>query len=220
MSPSQTLTRRQVLAASVAGTLGLGLDARRARAQPRPAPPNIVFMLADDLGYADLSCYGRNFSTPRIDSLARHGALFTQAYASSAVCSATRVALITGREPGRLRVGLDEPLAFDHEATIGLPAGHPHAAVAAAQAGVSHLAVRQVAPGQAAEVRPDEERLRPLLRHVRRLLVLLRPRQGRPEPHHRRRAHPHRPRLSHRSARLRRPSRSWKPARANRAPCS
>ena len=125
MSPSQTLTRRQMLAASVAGTLGLGLDARRARAQPRPAPPNIVFMLADDLGYADLSCYGRNFSTPRIDSLARHGALFTQAYASSAVCSATRVALITGREPGRLRVGLDEPLAFDHEATIGLPPDIP-----------------------------------------------------------------------------------------------
>ena len=125
MSPSQRLTRRQVLAASVAGTLGLGLDARRARAQPRPAPPNIVFMLADDLGYADLSCYGRNFSTPRIDSLARHGALFTQAYASSAVCSATRVALITGREPGRLRVGLDEPLAFDHEATIGLPPDIP-----------------------------------------------------------------------------------------------
>ena len=51
---------------------------------PRPAPPNIVFLLADDLGYADLSCYGRNFSTPRIDSLAREGALFTQAYASSA----------------------------------------------------------------------------------------------------------------------------------------
>jgi len=117
----RALTRRQVLAGSLAGTLGLGLAARRAYPQPRPALPNIVFVLADDLGYADLSCYGRHFATPRIDSLARHGALFTQAYASSAVCSATRCALITGREPGRLRVGLDEPLAFDHEASVGLP---------------------------------------------------------------------------------------------------
>ncbi len=135
MSPSQrarerksggrVLTRRQVLAASLAGTVGLGLAARSARTQPRPALPNIVFVLADDLGYADLSCYGRHFSTPRIDSLARDGALFTQAYASSSVCSATRVALITGREPGRLRAGLDEPLAFDHEESVGLPPGIP-----------------------------------------------------------------------------------------------
>ena len=122
---SRSLTRRQMLAGSFAGTLGLGLATRRARGQPRPSPPHIVFVLADDLGYADLSCYGRHFSTPRIDSLARQGALFTQAYASSAVCSATRVALITGREPGRLRVGLDEPLAFDHEDSIGLPPGIP-----------------------------------------------------------------------------------------------
>src|SRR5690349_2064741 len=116
----RVLTRRQMLAGSLAGTLGLGLAARRAQSHC-PTPPNIVFVLADDLGYADLSCYGRHFSTPRIDSLARHGALLTQAYASSAVCSATRVALITGREPGRLRVGLDEPLAFDHEESVGLP---------------------------------------------------------------------------------------------------
>src|SRR4029079_3981729 len=68
---------------------------------------------------------GRQFSTPRIDSIARQGVLFTQAYASSCVCSATRVALITGREPGRLRIGLDEPLAFEHEETIGLPTDIP-----------------------------------------------------------------------------------------------
>src|SRR3954469_6335629 len=73
------LTRREVLAGSLAGTLGLGLAARRVRADGRPTQPNIVFLLADDLGYADLSCYGRNFQTPRIDSLARNGALFTQA---------------------------------------------------------------------------------------------------------------------------------------------
>jgi arylsulfatase A-like enzyme len=122
---SRVLTRRQVLATSLAGTLGMGLAARRAHPQAPAALPNIVFVLADDLGYADLSCYGRHFSTPRIDSLARDGALFTQAYASSSVCSATRVALITGREPGRLRVGIDEPLAFDHEESVGLPPGIP-----------------------------------------------------------------------------------------------
>jgi arylsulfatase A-like enzyme len=120
------ITRRQVIASSLAGTLGLGLAARRGRAAaPRAARPNIVFLLADDLGYADLSCYGRNFSTPRIDSLAQQGALFTQAYAASSVCSATRVALMTGRYPGRIRIGLDEPLTFDNEAHLGLPTELP-----------------------------------------------------------------------------------------------
>jgi len=121
----RAITRRQVLAGSLAGSLSLGLAAGRSRAADPGALPNIVFVLADDLGYADLSCYGRNFSTPRIDSLARQGTLLTQAYASSCVCSATRVALITGREPGRLRIGLDEPLAFEHEETIGLPTDIP-----------------------------------------------------------------------------------------------
>ena len=121
----RTITRRQVLAGSLAGSLRLGLAPRRLRAAVPAQRPNIVFILADDLGYADLSCYGRQYSTPRIDSLARQGALLTQAYASSCVCSATRVALITGREPGRLRIGLDEPLAFEHEETIGLPTDIP-----------------------------------------------------------------------------------------------
>lgn len=120
-----TITRRQVLAGSLAGSLGLGLASRRGHAAATAARPNIVFVLADDLGYADLSCYGRNFNTPRIDLLSRQGLLMTQAYASSSVCSATRTALITGREPGRLRVGLDEPLAFEHEESVGLPTDIP-----------------------------------------------------------------------------------------------
>jgi len=121
----RTVTRRQLLAGSFAGSLGLGIAARRTAAASSAARPNIVFLFADDLGYADLSCYGRQYSTPCLDSLARGGALFTQAYASSCVCSATRVALMTGREPGRYRIGLDEPLAFDHEETIGLPTDIP-----------------------------------------------------------------------------------------------
>ena len=172
------ITRRQVLAGSLAGSLGLGLAPRKVRAAARPALPNIVFMLADDLGYADLSCYGRNFSTPRLDSLARDGVLLTQAYASSPVCSPTRVALITGREPGRLRVGLDEPLAFDHEEKIGLPTDIPTLPAQLRKLGLSHLAVRQVASRQATEIRAVEERLRPFLRDVQRLFVLFRSWQG------------------------------------------
>ena len=87
--------------------------------------PNIVFIMADDLGYADLSCYGRReYVTPNIDSLAAHGTKFLQAYASSAVCSATRTALVTGRYQYRLRVGLEEPLR-NSTPHIGLPPEHP-----------------------------------------------------------------------------------------------
>lgn len=129
------ITRREAISRSVAGTLGLGLLGRGTRAARPAGPPNIVFILADDLGYADLSCYGRNFATPAIDSLARQGALLTQAYASSPVCSATRVSLMTGRYPQRLRVGLDEPLAFAHEETVGLPPGLPTLPAQLRQAG-------------------------------------------------------------------------------------
>jgi arylsulfatase A-like enzyme len=87
-------------------------------------PPNIVFIMADDLGYADLSCYGRrDFTTPNIDRIAARGVRFLQGYANSAVCSATRLALITGRYQYRLRLGLEEPLAGN--AAIGLPPEHP-----------------------------------------------------------------------------------------------
>lgn len=66
------------------------------------SPPNIVFLLADDLGWSDLGCYGADLhETPRIDRLAQQGVRFTQAYAMP-VCSPTRAALLTGRHPARL----------------------------------------------------------------------------------------------------------------------
>ena len=72
-----------------------------------PKPPNIVFIMADDLGYADVGCYGRpELSTPNIDRIAARGVRLTQGYANSAVCSATRLALITGRYQYRLPLGL------------------------------------------------------------------------------------------------------------------
>jgi arylsulfatase A-like enzyme len=89
-------------------------------------PPNIVFILADDLGYADVSCYGRrDFTTPNIDRLAAAGARFVQAYANSPVCTASRVALMTGRYQYRLPVGLEEPLRSTSERAVGLPPEHP-----------------------------------------------------------------------------------------------
>ena len=79
--------------------------------------------MADDLGYGDLSCYGRQeYATPALDALAAQGMRLTHAYANSAVCTATRVALMTGRYQYRLPIGLEEPL---QSRRIGLPPAHP-----------------------------------------------------------------------------------------------
>jgi len=85
----------------------------------------MIFILADDLGWADLSVYGQTaYETPHLDGLATQGVRFTQAYANSAVCSATRFALITGRYQYRLPGGLEEPLTSAGQ-RLGLPPGHP-----------------------------------------------------------------------------------------------
>jgi arylsulfatase A-like enzyme len=108
----------------LAGTAATALSSGVVWAEGRRASPNIVFIMADDLGYADLSCYGRReYKTSNIDSIALHGVRFLQAYANSAVCSATRTALITGRYQYRLRVGLEEPVSL--RSRYGLPPEHP-----------------------------------------------------------------------------------------------
>lgn len=74
--------------------------------------PNFVFILADDLGYADLGCYGgRSQCSPHLDRMAAEGLRYTDGYANSGVCSPTRFALATGRWQHRLRGGADEPIA-------------------------------------------------------------------------------------------------------------
>ena len=91
----------------------------------RTSPPNLVFILADDLGWADLGCYGSDaIRTPNIDRIAAEGVRFTHAYAGSSWCSPTRFSLYTGRNPGRLECGLEEPLRTRSERN-GIPAGHP-----------------------------------------------------------------------------------------------
>jgi arylsulfatase A-like enzyme len=88
------LTRRHFLP-----TLAAPLLAQPARR------PNIVFIIADDLGYGDLSCYGQTqFSTPNIDRLAKEGMRFTQAYAGATVCAPSRCGLMTGLHGGHTRI--------------------------------------------------------------------------------------------------------------------
>ena len=68
-------------------------------------PPNVVFILIDDLGWADLGCYGSRFhETPNLDRLATRGMQFMQAYAASPLCSPTRASILTGRHPARLHL--------------------------------------------------------------------------------------------------------------------
>jgi arylsulfatase A-like enzyme len=69
------------------------------------APPNIIFILSDDLAQGDLGCYGQKIiQTPRLDAMAREGTRFTQAYCGTAVCAPSRASLITGLHSGHCPV--------------------------------------------------------------------------------------------------------------------
>ena len=83
--------------------------------------PNIIVILADDLGWAELGCYGSTFNeTPNLDNMASQGMRFTDAYAPAPVCSPTRASLLTGQFPARvgitdyLRPDSDNALSTDH----------------------------------------------------------------------------------------------------------
>ncbi|MDO8542289.1 MAG: sulfatase [Opitutaceae bacterium] len=83
--------------------------------------PNVVVIVADDLGWRDLRCYGSAWhDTPHLDRLAREGMRFTHGYAAAPICSASRVALLTGRSPARLGFEF-----VTKEPTAKPPAGHP-----------------------------------------------------------------------------------------------
>src|ERR1700704_1120355 len=119
-----TLTRRRFVQSTAASSLALAGLGDRTDAQA--AKPNIVFIMADDLGYADVSSYGaRDYTTPNVDRLAVEGTKFTQAYSNSAMCSPTRTAMITGRYQMRLAHGPEEARRAPPPPGIGLPPSHP-----------------------------------------------------------------------------------------------
>lgn len=90
---------RLLTAALLAGATSLTAAAEAKR------PPNIVFILMDDLGWADIGANGSSFyQTPHIDSLVKAGVRFTDAYAAAPVCSPTRAAILTGKSPARLHL--------------------------------------------------------------------------------------------------------------------
>lgn len=96
----------------------LALTTLQAAEPPKPASkPNIVFILADDLGWRDLTCYGSHYyETPNIDRLAQRSLRFTQAYSASPLCSPTRSSILTGLAPAR--IGITVPVCHQPEVVL------------------------------------------------------------------------------------------------------
>lgn len=99
------LTRREALLGMGALAAGVGLAGARAHAAEPGRKPNVIFILADDLGYGDLGCYGQDrIKTPHLDRMAAEGMRFTQHYSGSTVCAPSRCALMTGMHTGHARI--------------------------------------------------------------------------------------------------------------------
>jgi arylsulfatase A-like enzyme len=115
--------RRQILA----GASALALSGMVRAAKNGPAPrPNIIFIMADDLGFADLSSTGsHHIKTPHIDRIGQEGVMLRQGYSSTPICSPTRTALLSGCYAQRFALGLEEPLGPGAPKGIGLPFDRP-----------------------------------------------------------------------------------------------
>ena len=107
----KNLNRREFLSFVAAGSVAAAMPMAGCKSKPekrRPISaklPNIIFIMADDMGYGDLGCYGqKKIKTPSIDQLAAEGTRFTQCYAGSTVCAPSRSVLMTGRHTGHTRV--------------------------------------------------------------------------------------------------------------------
>ena len=127
-------TRREFLKtigiASFSMAAGAGCSGikRSPSEQSMPSKPNIILIMADDLGYAGLGCYGQTLiQTPRIDQMAREGIRFTDFYAANTVCVPSRCGLITGRHPGHAAIRDNYPPHVDInlENGGGYMRGHP-----------------------------------------------------------------------------------------------
>src|ERR1044071_3067878 len=95
---SETMPRLLLIAF---GVLSLLTALSGVSAEPVPQRPNVIWIMADDLGYGDLGCYGQTkIKTPHVDALAKEGTRFTQCYAGSTVCAPSRCTLMTGLHTG------------------------------------------------------------------------------------------------------------------------
>ena len=107
--------------ALLAGLAAAGLAAPAVAAEPRR--PNVVFVLADDLGYGDLGCYGQTkIKTPNIDKLAAEGMRLTTHYAGNAVCAPSRCVLMTGYHPGHAFIRNNQQYRKGEEGQYPIPA--------------------------------------------------------------------------------------------------
>ena len=115
------MSRRQVVGGASAAAVSCAFPVW-AKERRRP---NILFILADDMGYADVGCFGsRHISTPVLDQLARQGVRMTDAYSNSPVCSPTRLSLATGRYNRAFRTGLVEPFSPGEWGATAIPPGY------------------------------------------------------------------------------------------------
>lgn len=102
---SERAARRGFAVVAIVTVLAIFAPSPPARAAEPPRRPNLVFILADDLGYGDLGCYGQErIRTPELDRMADEGVRFVSAYAGSTVCAPSRCALMTGLHTGHCRV--------------------------------------------------------------------------------------------------------------------
>ena len=126
---------------TLAGVTTLRLEA----AERDPRRPNVVVILADDVGYGDLGCYGATqVRTPNLDRLASQGRRFTDAHSPSSVCTPTRAALLTGRYSWRQPAGSG---ILSGEAPLCISTSHAHAPKDLQTAGYATGCGRQMAPG-------------------------------------------------------------------------
>jgi len=105
LTNSNQISRRRFIKLTTAGTITAGLSYSRLLSAATKRQPNIIFIMADDLGYGHLSCYGQEkFQTPNIDRLADEGMKFEQFYAGYTVCAPSRSVLMTGLHHGHTPV--------------------------------------------------------------------------------------------------------------------